>query len=327
VALMRLNKFLLLGILLAIAIPRSAGQGVFTREEWIHQDCGTEGGFNAVWGFSRDEVYAVGMQGTIVKFDGRTCRPQVNGAFDSLFGVWGTSTSDIWAVGERGTIVHSDGGAWRPVQTNPVTESHLAAVWGTSHDDVFAVGENGTILHFDGASWAVQESGTQVHLWSIWGTSPHDVFVAGDGTTLLYYDGARWKNILADYPDIGEVRALWGSTGNIVWIIANAPRGTGSDPDSGQPSMDWGGVMFQVLPGRFPTLMRLCDLDVWASAVVAGSGGDAYMAAPPRLLHLAGSMSNVVSASTPDGIRGIWRTRMDEFFAVNKSGLFTYRAP
>jgi hypothetical protein len=325
---MRRNTFLLLGFLLAAAMPGLAGQGVFTTEEWIQQDCGTIGGFNAVWGASRDEVYAVGMHGTIVKFDGRSCRPQVNGTFDSLFGIWGTSNSDIWAVGEHGAIVHSEGGAWRPVQTSPVTENSLAAVWGASRDDVFAVGENGTILHFDGASWAIQESGTQAHLRRIWGTSPHDVFVAGDGTTLLSYDGARWKNILADHPDIGEVRALWGSTGNNVWIIANAPRGTGSDPDSGQPSMDWGGVVFQVVPGRFPTLERAYDLDVWGSAVIAGSAGDAYMVVPPRhLLHLVGSMSSVVSASMPEGIRGIWRTRMDEFFAVSRSGLFTFRGP
>ena len=323
---MRWNISFLFGLVLAAAMPGMAGQGVFTTEEWIQHDCGVVEGFNAVWGVSRDEVYAVGMQGTVVKFDGRSCRPQVNGTFDSLFGVWGTSNSDIWAVGEHGIIVHSDGGAWRPVQTSPVTENSLAAVWGASRDDVFAVGENGTILHFDGSTWKPQVSGTQAHLRTIWGTSPRNVYAVGSGATLLHFDGARWSNLLADTPFIGGVRALWGSTGNNVWIIASAPGLSYNDPDSGQPS--WSGAVFEVVPGRFPTFQRLNDLDVGVSAVHVSPNGNAWIVVPPgRVLHVEGSMSSVVSENAPSGIRGIWRAPNDELFAVSRSSLFTYRLP
>ena len=325
---MRWIKLLLSGFMFAATALGAAVQVASSAEEWIQQDCGLVEGFNAVWGFSRDDVYVVGMRGTIVKFDGRSCRPQVNGTFESLFGVWGTSNSDLWAVGERGTIVHSDGGAWRPMHTHSVTESNLAAVWGTSRDDVFAVGENGTILHYDGSSWKVQESGTQAHLRTIWGTSPRNVYVVGSGATLLHFDGARWRNILADSTAIGEVDALWGSPGNSVLIVGSETRWVSTDPDSGASTMVWSGAVFHVDPGRVPTVERVYDLDVPIGAVHVSPAGDATIVVPPRrVLHLVGSMSSVVSESAPEGIRSIWRAPNGDLFAVSRSSLFTCRLP
>jgi hypothetical protein len=332
---MRWHIAMMLNSVMAVVTSGAAGQVVLNvpgqvnafGEDWKQHDCAVVGGLNAVWGVSRNEVYAVGAQGSIVKFDGSSCRPQVNGTFETLRGVWGSSSADLWAVGDGGAIVRSDGGAWRPSPVTPPTENNLAVIWGTARDDVFAVGEHGTILHFDGVAWRQQESGTDANLVALWGKSSRDVYVAGAGSTLLHFDGARWKNLLEDAPPLLGVDALWAAAGGGVYIVGVERRWVTTGPEDAGGPMIWYGAVFEVFPGRFPVLQRIYGLDVPVDAIHVSPAGDACVfVAPRRVLHLEDRISSVLSESAPGGTCGLWRAPTGDLFAVSRAGAILYQS-
>jgi hypothetical protein len=69
-----------------------------------------------------------------------------------LRGIYGFSPDDVWAVGDDATVVHYDGKVWSKVAT-PLdgvnVKPRLFSVWGSSPKDVW-IGGNGVMLHFEG---------------------------------------------------------------------------------------------------------------------------------------------------------------------------------
>jgi hypothetical protein len=81
-----------------------------------------------VWGASASDVFAVGMEGTILHYDGAAWRAMQSPTTETLMDVWGTSPEDVFAVGHGGTILHYDGTVWRAMESG--TDANLWGVWG-----------------------------------------------------------------------------------------------------------------------------------------------------------------------------------------------------
>jgi uncharacterized protein YjdB len=207
-----------------------------------------------VWGASPTNVFAVGSQGMMYRFDGTswTTTPNVAGVYQDLRDVWGTSGGNVFVVGGGGTILHYNGSAWTTMASG--TSVYLYAVWGSSGKDVYAAGDYGTVLHYDGTAWATVPVGVSnwwspkiwgssrqdvyilsgsggVHFdgtsWSpvsalpwgygIWGTSASDVYAATYG--MLHFDGLTWAMMTGSS---GSANALWGSSSSEVYAVRNA---------------------------------------------------------------------------------------------------------
>jgi hypothetical protein len=65
-----------------------------------------------VWGSSASDIHAVGAEGTILHWDGRTWTPQAGGTEADLVGVWGAGPTEAYAAAEDGTILRWDGVRW-----------------------------------------------------------------------------------------------------------------------------------------------------------------------------------------------------------------------
>lgn len=140
--------------------------------------------FYAVWGCGDcSAAYAVGLSGTILRYDGAQWLEMVGPTTNNLLAVWGADENNVFAVGFNGTIIHYDGGGWS--EMNSGVTSQMAGVWGRTAEDVWAVGENGTILYYDGNGWSQQESGSNEYLRGAYGT-PDGVFAVGNNGTILY---------------------------------------------------------------------------------------------------------------------------------------------
>jgi hypothetical protein len=72
---------------------------------WAAQTSSTTRTLYGVWGTDANNVWAVGVGGTIVKWNGTTWAAQISGTTNLLWGVWGTDANNVWAVGEGGTIL------------------------------------------------------------------------------------------------------------------------------------------------------------------------------------------------------------------------------
>jgi hypothetical protein len=67
---------------------------------------------NGVWAYSESGLFAVGDQGTIVRYDGGVWTEMASGTTENLNDVWGISPDDVYATGDNATILHYDGTVW-----------------------------------------------------------------------------------------------------------------------------------------------------------------------------------------------------------------------
>ncbi|MDF2691996.1 MAG: hypothetical protein K0S65_379 [Labilithrix sp.] len=82
----------------------------------------------------------------------RVFEPVPSPVTTDLRGVYGFSADDIWAVGDGATVVHWDGTVWTKVGTpfdGAKVKPRLFAVWGSGPKDVW-IGGNGVMLHLEG---------------------------------------------------------------------------------------------------------------------------------------------------------------------------------
>lgn len=160
---------------------------------WTKMTSNTTRNLLAIWGSSAINVLAVGDDGTIYQYNGTNWLNRGTDTPYNLNAIWGASESDIFIVGESGVILRCEGTSCTSMSA--ITTFALYGVWGTSASDVYAVGGSGTILHYDGSDWSVMESGTTENIYAISGISSDDIFAAGSSGTILHYDGASWKSI------------------------------------------------------------------------------------------------------------------------------------
>ncbi len=142
-----------------------------------------------VWAESATDLWAVGEDGTAIRFDGSRWSAWPTGTTSELRAVWGSGANDVWAVGAAGTILHFDGRTWSPSVSG--TSAELYAVTGTGPSDIWAFGASGTALHFTG-TWAPTVSGAKGTLYAAHARAPGEVHAVGDAGTALLWNGTGW---------------------------------------------------------------------------------------------------------------------------------------
>jgi len=151
-----------------------------------------------------------------------------------LFGLYGFSKDDIWAVGVGGIVAHWDGMKWTTIclgigdncSSLLSRGEQLTAIWGTSSKDLFAVGDKGVIVHYDGQKWTKMESGTDLTFYDVWGSSSKDVYaVAMDFFSarwvVVHYDGSLWQPVAVDPTPLNRPGGVWGIAKNNLYIASD----------------------------------------------------------------------------------------------------------
>jgi hypothetical protein len=212
----------------------------FSTVEWSAgtsaQTSGTTQSLNGVWGSSATSVWAVGANGTILKFNGTSWSAQTSGTTQNLNGVWGSSATSVWAVGANGTILKFNGTSWS-AQTSGTTQN-LNGVWGSDANNVWSVGGGGTRLRTTngGGSWSSATSGTEP-LYSVRGSDVKNVWSVGGGGTILKTTGTTgtWTeednyNWLAEF--------MWRAE-SLSWLRHYSLFLWSADADDPEPTNPW----------------------------------------------------------------------------------------
>jgi photosystem II stability/assembly factor-like uncharacterized protein len=205
-----------------------------------------------VWGSDPGHAFAVGTVGTVwssttmgANWAEGTLNPNLGTPPDAK-AIWGSSLTSIFAVGDQGFVYHSTdgGGSWDKLRMPPVggpAFANLKAVWGVTSNNVYIGQDSLPLLHFDGANFttetpaAVGCSGD--FCWSIWGSGAGDVYAVGDGTQ--HWDGTTWSTLVLPGSH-GVANAVWGSSKNDVFIVANDTTTGGIVYHSTDGGMNWG---------------------------------------------------------------------------------------
>jgi hypothetical protein len=112
-----------------------------------------------VWGTGPANVYAVGAQGSIYRWNGAAWSDGVAGSGGTLNGVWGSGAADVFAVGAGGTILRSVPGGTVAVTPANATAS---AFGGTVQLSATVRDRTGSPVTGVGFVWASSDTGVAV---------------------------------------------------------------------------------------------------------------------------------------------------------------------
>ncbi len=320
------------------------GQRICSADGWCWENPTPQGnGLNAVWGTGASNVYAVGDNGTVLRWDGSSWSAETSGTTAKLTSIWGSSASDIWIAGEsillhgngstwtedaygttnccwagiwasgpsdvwavgEGIVVRWNGSAWGPVAGAPTGVNN--AVWGTSATNVFIADLNTAISHWNGTAWSSDATGGTRGFWALWGTGPGDVW-AGGMNDVAHYDGSTWTATpLTTTRRLG----VWGTSATNVWTV-------GGTPSYWAPNFDgsiqhWDGSTWTTPLDNVESLMG-----TWGS----GAGNAWAVGAVGAAYHWAGaSWSNSTASASAQDLKGVWAESPGDVWAVGNATL------
>lgn len=208
------------------------------------------GALNDVWADPNGLVYAVGLEGWILRGDVEDFVHERVSPDERLYGVWGVDGVVFAAGAVNGQpLLLQRRGDWqeRDIQT-PTGErptGALRGIWASAFDDVFVVGDDG-VWHFGGLTWShdIDPSGSDI---AVWGSGPDDVYVVTSAETWRF-DGVTWTEILGV-----RGRTVTGTGPDDVHVVGNG----GAYHFDGT---SWRDVPIEGLSGLFTIL------DVWAES-------------------------------------------------------------
>jgi len=149
-------------------------------------------GFEAVDGFSEREMYAVGWEGEICRFDGKQWSACVSPTNSVLVDVCCAGNGVVYACGRNGLIVSGRHDAWTVKDVSPFGEDIWSIAW---FNDRVYFGTMDAVFVLDGDALRVVKMGEDAPktcydlvtgagmMWSI-GTKD-----------VMSFDGSRWSRI------------------------------------------------------------------------------------------------------------------------------------
>ena len=249
-----------------------------------------------VWGSSGTNVFAVGENATILKYDGTSWSSLLSGGAD-LNGVWGSSATNVFAGGGgNSTILKYDGSNW---SGDFIGGNYINGLWGSSATDVFAVSADGSILHNDGSTWSLQDASIPVAINGIWGSSATDVYAAGaQNATGRHYDGSTWSVISPEPPELFDV---WGSSATNIFTVGDNATIRHYNGSS------WGAMAR--------------DTTAHLNGVWGSSASDVFaVGANATILHYDGSSWSAMASDATASLLDVWGSACTDVFAVGEGG-------
>lgn len=166
---------------------------------------------HAVWAGSRDEVWAAGENGRMLRRIGGNWWPVDTKFRGTWRGLWGTGTGaalQLWAVSEFGTVLRRVNGAFDPPVEHDAGPALLTAVAGSGPDDVYIAGKGGVALRWNGQAIErlpeLPAARRGLALNAVWVADRGRALFGGEGGTLLRLQGGAWfdESLPEGTPDI-----------------------------------------------------------------------------------------------------------------------------
>jgi photosystem II stability/assembly factor-like uncharacterized protein len=152
-------------------------------------------------GVGADRIIAVGLNGTILKYDagawGATTWVTVaSPTTEHLMGISGELYMPLVACGYSGGIYKSDdyGNTWTEwLAAGELTSYPLTEVSVVSSTNVWVCGYYGTMLHYDGTSWSIVQVPTDQTIHHIYMIGEDEGYAVGDYGIILHWNGEIWS--------------------------------------------------------------------------------------------------------------------------------------
>lgn len=189
---------------------------------------GVQKNIYGMWGSAKDDIYAVGAEGTLVHWNGGgwTVQAAVSGGKADLRGIYGANASHVWLVGWAGTMAAFSGTGWKaiPMLSGAV---NLNGVYGAAlpsgNYDVWAASASGLFRVVDnGGNPGLQKYNPSPfgNFLGIHGADASHVWAVGMYGTIAAWDGAVWKTQSSGTSI--ALRSVWAAGPAEVYAVGEA---------------------------------------------------------------------------------------------------------
>ena len=274
---------------------------------------------NSVWRNTASDVWAVGLNNTIVHYDGTQWAQPITGLqFAAYTSIFGTSGTDVWAVGGGGAAVHWNGSRWTRVATN--SSANLTGIWGSASNNYYATANGGVALHYNGFTWSAVSFPFSItgNLHAVWGSDASHVFIAGDDGAILFFNGSSWTKLNSSTTQ--PLLTIWGTSATNVYAAGGVGTVVHFNGGSWSTEASGTGHTLSGIGGTGPS-------DVWlvgASGITQHFNGVSWSSVP----RVVGLLITSISSGTPGstlwavGVGGAFLSEVNGTFSLsNQSGL------
>ena len=313
---------------ITIAVGRNGTALRFNGNLWEEMTAGSSW-LTDVWGFSANDIHAVGHEGQIWRYDGngeKAWEAQSGIPSGSTYrAVAGRAYDDVYVIAADGNVLQYNGIMWSTLDLSD--EQQMLDVWCHPTENIaVAVGSGGAIFYQVGPIWTAASAGTDVDLHAVWGRARDEIYIVGAEGTILRGNGATWE------ADSSGTRAVlcdvWGiSTGERTFaagwdgtLLVRAVTGEWTPHDTGTTqtlhalwgsseenlfAVGWWGTVLHFDGTTWSTLARLTTHDLYGAW---GGGDDQLLAvgAAGTVLYYDGARWDLQASGTTANLFGVW---------------------
>jgi len=250
---------------------------------WTAQTSGITNTLIDVFALDSTHVWAVGLSGKILFYNGISWSTQISGTSLHLWGVSGLDSTHVWAVGtsgsrNQGIILFFNGTSWSTQKT--ISGKNYNSVHALDSTHIYAAGgvyspEQPYMEMYNGSSWSVISSIPQTdnYLNSVYASDSTHIWGVSDAGYVLFYNGSTWTTIHGD-ASLNYFEAIDGSSGSNLWLY-----GLNEDGDYQGYSIFYNGSSWQSDPigisfsGPGQNVSVLGTSSVWIDGSSALNGG------------------------------------------------------
>lgn len=287
------------------------GEGVYLDDIVIDSTCsGSQSAtlptLFGVSALAADDVWAVGLGGTIAHFDGGAWREVGIGAAPVGWSAMHGAGGRIVLVGSSGAIAVSDGAGLVPIDSP--TAFTLRGVHSADGATFWAVGDNGTVIRGQGDAWSLVAVPTSQNLRAVVALAPTDAYAVGDGGVVLHFNGALWS----------PVTALPAS------LVGRGFRGV-SAFGAGQVLVTGaqGAMMYGSADAGFKVIQGFDDLGeisaAWSLGALSVAVGE-----NSSIFRDSGTGWQADNVPTTQHLRAVWGSAPDDIWAVGLAGVIVH---
>jgi hypothetical protein len=185
--------------------------------------CPTNSNLFAVWAFDNNNVFAVGANGTLLKYDGSNCQQITTPTTNGLGKISGSSASDVWAIGDYGVVLHYDGTVASLVDIGVATSLRSLIVFGANDLDI--CGENGVFGHYNGSTFTPLVTGyASVDFIGMFGVNSNDIYLLGQDNyspwtyRIYHYNGSGLTQLRSDPSSTDFHGIIWSADNNKFYL-------------------------------------------------------------------------------------------------------------
>jgi len=154
-----------------------------------------DGGIRKLWGMSSDDLYAVGLNGTIVHFNGQSWKKIESGTDLNIHDIWGmytaqTNESYILAAATNKILQINENHQVSEI-TWPFTQNIIVSTWFKNPFSLFTCG-GGVYKYTKANGWERFENLPRIFMSHIRGSDVNDIFLVGSFGLVSHFNGKSW---------------------------------------------------------------------------------------------------------------------------------------